>query len=111
VPVGGWSTGATVSRSTVNRGQSISITATVRAGVSTTALIDVEVYDSSGRKVYQKWWDNTSLTAGATRSFATSWTIPSGARTGTYTVKIGVFGKGWNGLFTWNNSAKTFVVQ
>jgi hypothetical protein len=89
-------------------GQVVTITASVTANRATTALIDIEVYDRSGQRVFQRFFDNQSLGAGSARYLTASWT-PS--RAGTYTVKIGVFRPGWNGTLAWNPQAATIVVR
>jgi len=76
---------------------------------ASTALIDVEVYDPTGARVFQQVWDNQPLKAGQTR-FKTTWSVPSTAVAGTYTVKIGVFSPGWGPLQNWNNQAAVFTV-
>ena len=77
-------------------------------GLPTTVLIDVEVYDGNGQRVFQRFYDNQSLRAGVAFYLTPSWT-PS--RAGTYTVKIGVFKPGWNGTLAWNPQAATIVVR
>ena len=37
---------------------------TVTAATTRQALVDVEVYDAAGRKVFQRYWDDQSFTAG-----------------------------------------------
>ena len=106
-----WTTSATVSAASVTRGSSVTVTAKVRSSASTTALIDVEVYDPAGRKVFQKFYDNRTFVANTTQAFSPSWTVPTTAAVGTYTVKIGVFKTGWGKLFSWNNGAATFAVK
>jgi hypothetical protein len=75
------------------------------------ALIDVEVYSPSGAKVYQQAYDSQAFAAGQTRTYQPTWTVPTAAADGTYTVKIGVFTPGWGTLYSWNNAAATFAVQ
>jgi hypothetical protein len=75
------------------------------------ALVDVEVYDQNWNKVYQRFWDNQLFSANVTRNFSTSWTVPAGAARGTYTVMVGTFGPGWNGVDSFNNNAATFTVR
>ncbi|MGE0600111.1 MAG: hypothetical protein AB7J35_09400 [Dehalococcoidia bacterium] len=106
-----WTTSASTSKSRVNRGSSVRITASVRASAATGGLVDVEVYSSSGQKVHQQFWDNQSFSANSTRSFSTTWQVPSNLQPGTYTVKIGIFAPGWSGMFLWNNNARTFTVR
>lgn len=105
-----WTTSATRSKSSVRRNQSITLRANVKASTAKTALVDLEVYNSSGQKVFQQYWDNQTFSANVSRTFSSSWTIPSNLPTGTYTVKVGVFAPGWAGMFAWNNSAATFTV-
>ena len=85
--------------------------ASVRANRTASALVDLEVYNSSGQKVFQRYWDGQSFSANATRTFSAGWRIPSNLPRGTYTVKVGVFGAGWSGMHVWNNSAATFTVR
>ena len=83
----------------------------MKATAASTALVDIEVYNSTGQKVYQRYWDNRAFSASTTRSFSASWTVPRNLPTGTYTVKIGIFKPGWSGMYLWNNSARTFTVR
>jgi hypothetical protein len=106
-----WTESASTSPTTVARGGTVTITSTVTAPKATTALIDVEVYSPSGAKVFQKYYDNQSFTAGQTRTYKVSWQTGSRAPTGTYTVKIGVFSTGWGTLYDWNDTAATFTVR
>ena len=106
-----WTTSATASPISVARGSTVTLTAKLKSSTSQAALVDIEVYDSLGNKVYQVWWDNQPFTAGLTRSFGNRWTVPANLATGLYTVKIGVFAPGWNGLYSWNNKAGTLTVR
>jgi hypothetical protein len=107
-PTASWTTSASVSPSSVRRGQTVSVKANVRSNVATTALVDVEVYSSSGAKVYQGFYDAQSFTAGQTRTFSASFKAPSS--TGKYTVMVGVFSPGWGSVYTWNGAAATLTV-
>jgi hypothetical protein len=73
--------------------------------------VDIEVYNPSGSKVFQQFYDNQTFSAGQQRSYSSSWSVPTTAAQGTYTVKIGVFRVGWDTLYSWNNNAAQFVVQ
>ena len=75
------------------------------------ALIDVEVYNSAGAKVFQMWWDNQAFTAGQTRTYTTKWQVPATESADTYTVKIGAFKTGWGDLYFWNDDAAQVVVS
>lgn len=73
----------------------------------TGAIVDLEVFDSAGRRVFQRYYTGQTFTAGQTRTYSTSW-IPAAA--GTYTVKVGVFTTAWAGQLHWNNAAATVAV-
>ncbi len=93
------------------RGNSVTITASVASSPGSSALVDVEFYDPSGKKVFQKYWDNQSFVGGQPRTYTTTWIVPGSAATGSYTVKIGVFKPGWSSLLYWNNGASSFSVN
>ncbi len=110
VSSGGWTTSAAVSPTSPRRATSVTITATATSSSTRAGLVDVEVYASSGAKVYQRFWDNQSFTAGQARTFSTAWSPPASEPLGSHTVKIGMFRPGWGGLDHWNDSAATFTV-
>jgi hypothetical protein len=58
-------------------------------------------------KVFQKFVEGQSFAAGATKTFSASWTPSS---SGTYTLKVAVFGSGWSPTYAWNDSAATITV-
>jgi hypothetical protein len=97
--------------SSVPRGSTASITASVSSQAASTVLVDVEVYDSSGNKVFQRWFDNQSFSAGQTRDYTVTWTVPSQTKPGMYTVKIGVFSSGWGQLRDWQDNGARFAVR
>ncbi len=101
---GGVVSSARVDRVSATVGDTVAVTVAVKSNATRSALIDVEIYDRSGRKVFQKYWDNQSLTTGQTREFRTSWRT-AGRSAGTYTVKVGVFRSGWTSLIHWNDQA------
>ena len=106
-----WTVSGSTSSNRVNRGQAITLRASVRANASVTALVDIEVYNSSGQKVHQVWWDNQALTANQTRTFSASWQLPSNLPPGQYTLKVGVFKPNWASMYAWNDSATRFTVR
>jgi autotransporter family porin len=73
-------------------------------------LVDLEVYDRGGRRVFQRFWDRQRLTP-RTRVFRTVWTVPAGTRPGAFTVKLGVFTPGWQKLLRWNDTATRVTVR
>jgi len=107
----GFTESATVSPSTVRRGSTVSIKASVTSQAASTDLVDIEVYDSTGHKMFQQWFDNQSFSAGQTRTYGVAWTVSNQTPTGTYTVKIGVFIPGWGQLLSWDDQAAQISVR
>jgi hypothetical protein len=109
-PAKTWTTKATVSRTTVHRRHSVSITATVKVSVSARALVDLEIAAPNGRKVAQRWWSSVAFTGGVARKLTWTWTVSSTRALGTYTVRIGVFEPAWTSLDSWKGRAAVFHV-
>lgn len=102
---------ATASPTSVAKGGSSAITATVHSPTAGSFVVDVEVYDPSGNQVFQWYWEDQAFTAGQTRTFQTSWPVPANAATGTYTVRVGVFsGPSWETQHVWNDNAAQVAV-
>jgi hypothetical protein len=99
-----------VQPSTVSRGGTATITANVTSQQNATVLVDVEILDPSGTRVSQQYVDNQTFTAGQTRGFPVSWSAPTAATPGTYTVQVGVYMPNWAALYTWNGNAGQFSV-
>jgi hypothetical protein len=92
-------------------GQTVTLTVRVTGVTAANVLVDVEVYDSSGQKVLQGVYDNQAFTAGQTRTYSPTWTVPASAVKGTYWVKVGVFQPGWGTIYHWNDSLSIFTVN
>ncbi len=104
-------TGAAASPATVAQGGTTRLAATVTTNTAlANAIVDVELYDGKGARVYQTYQDNVSFAAGAPRTITAPWTVPSGLPAGTFTLKVGVFGAGWAPLYAWNDSATTLTM-
>lgn len=101
----------TVSPSTVARGGSaaISVKLTDAAGSLTDGIVDIEVYNSAGQKVGQTFSGGQSFGPNQSAMYTYAWTAPG--TSGTYTVKLGVFGRNWYPLYYWDNGAATIGVQ
>jgi len=83
------------------------LTATVNnTGGTGSFIADLEVYDSNGHQVAQKFYDQ-SVAGGASQQFTLAWT-PSVA--GTYTLKVGLFSEGWASVLQWTDQAATITV-
>ena len=109
VAAAGFVTSAKVDRPQATVGQSVTVTVSVKSDTTRRALIDLEIYDRTGRKVSQKAWDNVSFTAGQTRQLTSAWAT-GGLAAGAYTAKVGVFGVGWNPFIHWNDQAATVTL-
>jgi hypothetical protein len=75
------------------------------------AIVDFEVYNAGGSKVYQSYQSPVNFVANQPQSFQATWSVPASEAAGTYTFKLGVFGAGWSPLYVWDNAAATFVVS
>ena len=97
--------------SAVTRGSDIMLMTDVTSTKSASAMIDIEVYDASGKRVLQQFVDQQSFVANGARPFGIVYKIPTNAARGKWTVKVGVFNPGWGALMAWNESAGTFTVR
>ena len=105
----GWTTTASVSRTQVARGSSVTVTVKVVSTSSSNALIDLEIYNGS-TKSFQRFWDGQSFTPNVARQFTATWSVPTNEATTAHVVKVGVFGPGWTGLAHWNDAAARITV-
>jgi len=106
-----YTTSATSSPATVTRPGTVALTASVKSATAGSALIDMEVYNAAGTKVFQQAWDSQSFTAGQTRTFSANYAVPASAATGTYTIMVGVFSPGWGTVYAWNGAAGSFTAR
>jgi hypothetical protein len=104
-------TSTTASPKSVARGQTATITTSVKSKVAASGIqMDLELYNSSGAKVGQSLCTR-NFAAGQTRSCPWSYAVPTGLPVGTYTVKVGVFSADWSTLHAWVNQAAQLVVK
>ena len=104
-------TSASAAPSTVAPGGTVNLSATIVTNAALAdALVDFEVYDSTGAKVYQSYQSPASFAAATPQTFHAAWVVPSGQAAGPYTLKIGVFSSTWSTLYAWNDNAATFTV-
>jgi hypothetical protein len=92
-------------------GQQVTISQDVRTSRDATLLVDFEIFDSNGKRVWQNALDNQSLSGDATGSFTSTYTVPSDLPPGNYSVKTGLFTPGWGSMYSWSDMAGTFVVD
>jgi Intracellular proteinase inhibitor len=107
----GYTTSATSTPGTIAPGASITFNTSVKSDATATVIVDLEVYQPDGQRVYQQVWDNQRFTAGQSRTFNATWSAPSNAASGTYTIKVGLFAPGWGTMFHWNNGAGRFAIS
>ncbi len=90
-------------------GDTLLFTTWLRASCATTGLVDFQVYDASGHRVWQGWQANLLLT-GRTQAVHVAWRVPDRLTPGPYTLKVGVFNAPWTRLYGWNDGALRFLV-
>ncbi len=98
------------SASTVMAGATETFTTTITANQTVAnELVDFEVYNEAGAKVWQTWRSPLSFKAGIPRAVTASWPIPRTQPPGAYTLKLGVFTSAWS-FQAWNNGARAVAV-
>jgi lysophospholipase L1-like esterase len=95
---------AAASPTSVVRGGSSRLNVRVQSRTAGRWLVDVEIYGPNGL-AFQRYYDDQAFTAGQTRSYTPTWSVPAGSPAGTYYVKVGVFSPGWTSLHAWADSA------
>jgi len=101
---------SSVSQSQITAGQSENFTAGIGgADQNQNVLIDIELFNSSGQKIDQKFFDNQTIPANGNVPFQMSTT--SASQSGSYHFSVGIFNPGWNGLIQWNDAVQTFTVS
>jgi hypothetical protein len=102
---------ATVDPATVSVGQDVTFRQDVRVTTDATLLIDFELWDSQGQKVWQIWHDNQSLHRGDVMTDTAVLTMPDSLPPGQYTFVAGVFSAGWGIEYAWNQAAGFLTVS
>ncbi len=72
-------------------------------------LVDFEVYNAAGTRVWQGWRSPVAFTANEPQTFTQAWPITVTQAPGIYTLKMGLFTSSWQGQ-QWNNGVATFAV-
>ena len=105
-----WSATASVSPSTVAPGASAQIMAIIKdsGAAYTSAIVDIEVDNSSGAKVSQQYFPSQIFRAGTSRLLGCRWTAPMVP--GAYHVTVGVFSANWRSNLLWNANAAAITV-
>lgn len=101
---------ASVNPASGGPGTSFALSANVKASANSSALIDMEVYDANGNKVFQNFASNQNFSAGQTQTFTFNWATTSSQAAGQYILSIGVFSNDWTTDYVWQGNASTIVV-
>ncbi|MFN0074754.1 MAG: cellulase family glycosylhydrolase [Chloroflexota bacterium] len=91
-------------------GGMVGISAEVTSATNSVALVDVEVHDAQGQKVFQEYFENQAFSAGVKRTYPVTWPIPANGAPGAYRVQVGVFSPDWATLYTYNSNAVQILV-
>jgi hypothetical protein len=92
-------------------GQDVTVHQDFTPSTDATLLVDFELYDGQGNKVWQAFHDNMPFVGGAGSTDFVVFTIPGDLPAGQYTFKTGVFSAGWGTLYAWNDNAGTLTVE
>lgn len=74
------------------------------------ALVDFEVHDTLGFKVFQAW-KTVRIPANRRVTVTQRYRVGRTVLSGVYHLQIGVFGSTWKQLYVWNSDATQFQVQ
>ncbi len=104
-----FTTNASVNPTTPQANGSAVITANITNSGATlqNGIVDIELYDAGGNKVFQQFYDKQTINSGESRSYSPNWNVGSA---GTYRVTVGVFNGDWSQNYMWNNQAATVTV-
>ena len=94
----------------VGVGQDVILQTNVTVTQDAALLLDFEVWDSQGQKVWQTWHDNRPLQAGGDNFDSAVFTVPDGLAAGPYHLVVGVFSAGWGTVYAFNSEAATLTV-
>jgi hypothetical protein len=113
---GGTTSGAFSSTASANPGgtavgSTVTLSAQIKSlttGPTSNTLVDIEVFNQAGQKVFQQFYENQNFGSQETRNYQVGWQ-PTAA--GTYRMTVGVFSAGWTQNYHWNNSAAEVTVS
>jgi hypothetical protein len=74
------------------------------------AIVNFEIYTAANTRVYQSALQGINLSGSKSRIFANKWSVPLSQPTGTYRLKVGVYGKHWQPMYAWAAAPNTFTV-
>jgi hypothetical protein len=101
---------AGIDADTASSGQDVLVHQDISLNTNVTVLVDFELYNAAGDKVWQVAHDNMALSEGQSTDTAV-FTVPDSLAPGAYVFKSGVFSAGWGTLYAWNDQAGTLTVD
>jgi CubicO group peptidase (beta-lactamase class C family) len=102
--------GAQVPAQAVANGNPITIRITAKDGgkAAPDSLVEMEIWDASGKDVYKEHRAHENFAAGEAKAYEFSWTP---AKAGKYSVNIGAYGARWTPSYAWKVNAATITVN
>ncbi|HEX4104015.1 MAG TPA: glycoside hydrolase family 6 protein [Candidatus Paceibacterota bacterium] len=91
----------------VGQGDGLSASVTDSGNSVSNVIVDVEVHDASGARVFQQFFSGQNFGSGQTQNYSAGWTPTAN---GTYTVDAGVFNADWSQLLSWEQAGLTVTV-
>jgi hypothetical protein len=93
---------------TVGQDSGLTVNVTNDSDLDVTGVnVDFEIYDASGKQVYQKYEENVSMLSGDAKDYVLDF-VPAVA--GDYTLKMGAFSSDWKNLLVWVDDLGKFQV-
>lgn len=86
----------------------IEVEASNLGGTAHAAIVDMEIKDSAGAKIFQRFTCDQKISSGKAKTYTYTW-IPSVA--GTFTVGAGVFGQGWQSKYIFQDALAAITVK
>lgn len=87
---------------------SVTVTAKDDGQAAPDSIVEMEIWDASGKTVYKQHQADANFAAGQTKTYVFSWTPE---KDGEYTVNVGAYGPGWVPSFAWKLKAATITVN
>jgi CubicO group peptidase (beta-lactamase class C family) len=102
--------GARVPAQAVASGNRITIRITAKddGKAAPDSLVEMEIWDASGKDVYKEHRARENFAPGETKTYEFSWTP---AKAGSYSVNIGAYGPKWTPSYAWQVNAAAITVN
>lgn len=107
---------ATAAPASIAASASSTVTFSVKdtGGALPNAIVEVQVFNSSGTAVGTGIFSSQNFSAGQTQKYTWAWSpskqSPAVTAAGAYTVEIGVFDSSWATDYYWNSNASTITI-